>query len=575
MVLASILIIDDEESTRFTFDSFLSEKGHQVFTSGDYDEALGIISDVNLDLIFSDILLQGNTGIDILREVKKRNPHCPVVMITGYPNIETASEALRLGAFDYISKPIRREALLHVAGLALQHKALVDENEEYRHNLEAIFRSVKDAIITVDRDLRILAINEAAESICGLSADSIGEKFGCLDPACNGRCLQALEETIEKKHFVEIFGLECQHPSRGPQVVNVSVSPLIDRNGQFSGSVMVVRDETRLASLEQDLKERRGFHNLIGKSEEMQKVYELVKALADVETTVLITGESGTGKELVAEAIHYSGARSRKPYVKVSCAALSESLLESELFGHVRGAFTGAIRDKSGRFQAAHEGTIFLDEIGDISPKMQSNLLRVLQEKEFERVGDSTPVKVDVRVITATNQNLREKVARGEFREDLYYRLKVLEMHLAPLRDRIEDIPLLVDHFLRRFNKEFNKKIQAISDDVRRLFLNYSWPGNVRELEHTLEHAFVLCRQDTITLSHLPPELHDVQGHADHVAPATSGKRGRCDHETLLQALKKTAGNKARAARLLSVSERTIFRKLKQYDIKEHEIQEP
>ncbi len=444
--------------------------------SKDYDEALRVISDINLDLIFSDILLVGNTGIDILREVKTRNLNVPVVMITGYPNLETASEALRLGAFDYVSKPIRRDALLHVTKLALNHKALVDENEKYRDNLEAVFRSVKDAIITVDKDLKILAVNETAESTCGFSADSIGRGIGAPGTACDGRCLQALKQTIEKKQSFEVARLECRRKNREPQVVNVTASP-IDRNGLFAGGVMVVRDETRLATLEQDLKERREFHNIVGKSEQMQKVYELIRVLAEVETTVLITGESGTGKELVAAAIHYSGARGEKPYVKVNCAALSENLLESELFGHVKGAFTGAIKDNRGRFQAADKGTIFLDEIGDISPKMQLNLLRVLQERQFERVGDSTQINIDVRIIAATNRNLREKVARGEFREYLYYRLKVMEVPLAPLRERREDLPLLVDHFLKTLNKKFDKKITAVSDDVRRLFLEHSWPG--------------------------------------------------------------------------------------------------
>ncbi|MHC1728364.1 MAG: sigma-54 interaction domain-containing protein [Syntrophobacteraceae bacterium] len=251
---------------------------------------------------------------------------------------------------------------------------------------------------------------------------------------------------------------------------------------------------------------------------------------------------------------------SDKPYVRVNCAALSENLLESELFGHVRGAFTGAVKDKIGRFEKADKGTIFLDEIGNVSPKMQLNLLRVLQEKEFERVGDSNPIKIDVRIVAATNQNLREKVASGEFREDLYYRLKVMEIRLAPLRSRKDDIPLLIDHFRKKFNSKFNKRVKGVSEEVQKLFIQYSWPGNIRELEHAMEHAFVLCRSDTITIEHLPPELCSPEDFA-------SEDSEKSDYEVLIEALRNTGGNKAKAARRLGVSERTVFRKIRQYDI--------
>ncbi|MBT3260359.1 MAG: sigma-54-dependent Fis family transcriptional regulator, partial [Deltaproteobacteria bacterium] len=211
--------------------------------------------------------------------------------------------------------------------------------------------------------------------------------------------------------------------------------------------------------------------------------------------TVLITGESGTGKELVAEALHYKGGRNHKPLVKVNCSALSDNLLESELFGHIKGSFTGAVKDRIGRFQMADGGTILLDEIGDMPPKIQVKLLRVLQEKTFERVGESTSIKVDVRVVACTNQALREKIEQGEFREDLYYRLNVVEICVPPLRERKEDIPFLIDHFVKKFNKNINKDIFGISTDVQKVFMDYSWPGNVREMEHALEHAFILCHQ--------------------------------------------------------------------------------
>ena len=564
---ARILIIDDEEGIRFTFKRFLTSEDYDVATAEDFDEAVDCISKSDFDVIFADIILKGKSGIDVLREIKKRRLDCPVIMITGYPNIETASEAIRLGAFDYIPKPIQRDTLLHAIDVALQHKAVIVEKEKYRSNLEAIFRSVKDAIISVDKDLALLETNEAANSICGLTRNDIGKAFSALSGSCNGKCVEALTETITTKKSVELSSLDCQFHHRKEQTVSLTTFPLINRHDQFSGAIMVIRDETRLTGLEKELNERQKFHKMIGESKNMQDVYSLIELLTDVETTVLISGESGTGKELVAEALHYKGNRSSNSLVKVNCSALSENLLESELFGHVRGSFTGAIKDKVGRFQLSDGGTIFLDEIADISPKIQIKLLRVLQEKEFERVGDSKTSKVDVRVVTASNQNLSEKVNRGEFREDLYYRLNVMKINLPPLRDRREDIPLLVNHFMKKFNKKFTKDIKSISKDVEKLFMDYNWPGNVRELEHTIEHAFILCRQSAITIAHLPPEIKTHS--SDDMSISDNGNID--DPEVILSALEKAAWNKTKAAALLGISRRSIYRKIKEFNISQEE----
>jgi len=560
--MAKILVVDDEESIRFTFDNFLSDEGHDVDTASDFQMAVDRIKETAYDLIFADIILGGKTGIDLLQEIKKRAPRSVVVMITGYPNIETASDAVRLGAFDYIPKPVRPDTLIHAATLALQHKALQDKTEQYRSNLEAIFRSVKDAIITVDKDLMILEINEAAKNMCRLGHEHIGSSFDALHPDCRGKCLDALQKTISSQKGIEISRAECMQNGQLRQIITLNTSPLLDSNNLFSGAVMVIRDETRINNLERDLKERQQHHNIIGHNEHMQKIYSLIEDLSDVLTTVLITGESGTGKELVADAVHYSGGRINSPLIKVNCSALSEGLLESELFGHVKGAFTGADNNKVGRFQKANNGTIFLDEIGDITPRMQLRLLRVLQEKVFERVGDSTPIKVDLRVIAATNQDLTEKVRLGEFREDLYYRLKVVEIVVPPLRDRMDDIPVLVDHFIQKFNIRFKKNIEGISEGVKKIFLAYQWPGNVRELEHTLEHAFVLCRQNTIAQEHLPAHFGEI---STRQASAINGNE--VDPEAVLEALRKSGGNKAKAARLLGINVRTIFRKIEKYNI--------
>jgi two-component system response regulator HydG len=559
---ARILVIDDEESIRFTFDAFLTDEGYSVRTAENYDQAVDLLGETDFDVVFADIILGGRTGIDVMREARLRNLTCPVVMVTGAPNVETAAEAVRLGAFDYIPKPVHQETLLHVAKMALRHKALNDEKEQYRRHIEAIFRSVKDGIVTVDESLRVVEVNKAAQGMCGIGRDAVGKAFGTVPLGCGRTCLDALVETIEKKIPVERTRIECHQENHSGHVVTLSASPLLDHHGLFSGAVLVIRDETRLSDLERDLKERRQFHNIIGVSGKMQEIYALIENLADVQTTVMITGESGTGKELVAEALHYKGVRSNGPLVKVNCSALSENLLESELFGHVKGAFTGAVKDKMGRFQRADGGTIFLDEIGDISQRIQLGLLRVLQEMEFERVGDSTPIRVDVRVIAATNRDLGAKVKRGEFREDLYYRLKVVEMTLPPLRERTEDIPFLVSHFIDKFNKKMGKEVSAVSADVQTRFMEYPWPGNVRELEHTMEHAFILCPRNMISLEHLPVDLRDFSGGA-----RSSHEKERDEPGDILRALEKTAWNKAKAARLLGFDRKTLYRKMEKYNL--------
>jgi len=561
--MARILVVDDEESILYTFDSFLSDEGHEVVAARDYEEALRRIADADPDVVFSDIILGGKTGIDILRAVKERGLTSPVVMMTGYPILDTATEAVRLGAFDYVTKPVVQGVLLRIANMALQHKRVLDEREWYRSHLEAIFGSIEDAIITVDREMTILELNDAATQLCGLARGDIGKKLRDVDLPSKEWILGAVGETLERTQAVRPGRLEHRRAGMPTLVMSLSTVPLLDRTGRSMGAVLVARDETRLAGLERELGEKTGMRGIVGKSEAMRRVYSLIESLADVETTVLITGESGTGKELVAEALHHQGVRSAGPLVKVHCSALSETLLESELFGHVKGAFTGAVGDRIGRFQRADGGTIFLDEIGGISPRVQSSLLRVLQEKEFERVGESRPTRVDVRVIAATNKDLKEKIARGQFREDLYYRLAVFNVPLPPLRERRDDILPLLEHFLGTFNRKLSRSVRGVSSDVERVFMEYPWPGNVRELEHALEHAFILCPGDTLCVDHLPSELQDC-------FRGTSGPRKTTEEDeasAIREALRKTAGNKARAARLLGIDRKTLYRKLARYNL--------
>ncbi len=572
---STILIVDDEEHIRYTFQQLLSREGYEILEADGYSSAIEIISNTPLDLMFVDIILGECTGIDVLREVKKLELSCPVVMITGMPNLETSAEAVRGGAFDYIAKPVRKEILLRVTELALRHKALSDEKtraeeekDRYRRNLDAIFSSLKDGIITVDRGLNVLEVNRAVDDICGLKQKDIaGKCFSDVKVDCQHRCLRVLRETIKTKSPVKEYRIECKHKNRPRQVALLTSSPLNDPEKGFMGTVLVVRDISRLTFLEKELIEKHKYFNLIGKSKNIQKVYHLLEDLFDSDTTVLVTGESGTGKEVVARTLHYGGVRASRALITINCSALAENLLESELFGHVKGAFTGAVADKAGRFQAADGGTVFLDEIGDISPYIQLKLLRFLQEHKFERVGDSKTIEVDVRIIAATNQNLKEKVRKGEFREDLFYRLNVIEIPLPPLRERREDIPLLTDHFCRQFNVKQEKNIEGVSDEVMEAFMRYPWPGNIRELEHAIEHAFVLCRDRIIMTDHLPIEILDDSQKPNKIETKTQ----TLDSKEILAALKNTDWNKAKTARILGISRPTLYKKMKELKIELHD----
>lgn len=445
------------------------------------------------------------------------------------------------------------------------------EKETHRRNLEAVFRSVNDAIITVDNDMVVIAANEAAGEICGLSPRKIiGKRFLEATAHCAKSCYEPLIENLRTGTAKKTYHLECKSESRPRQIVVVSISPLRDSEEQHIGAVLVVRDVTRVTEMEGELRERYSLHNIIGKSHKMQVIYRLLDELGNTDASVLITGETGTGKELVAKALHYGGPRAARALVTVNCSALAENLLESELFGHVKGAFTGAQKDRIGRFQAAHGGTIFLDEVGDISPKLQLKLLRFLQEKSFERVGDSATFQADVRVIAATNRNLKRMVDKGEFREDLYYRLKVVEIDMPPLRERREDIPLLVNHCMNLFNKSYRKSLEGISQEALKIFMTYPWPGNVRELQHAIEHAFVLCNGPTITLEYLPPEIRDYPS-AEILASPDQPTISTRQPQEILQALIKTGWNKAKAARLLGISRPTLYHLINFHNLRSSE----
>ncbi len=419
-------------------------------------------------------------------------------------------------------------------------------------NLWGILNSITEGILVVNQDLVVTHVNKAGLDITGFPLSEIlGQP--CLEifrgSLCESHCLMAESQDGQTAKDVEIEIIRRDGTTRA---VAVTTSLLFDDHGFAEGVVVVFRDISEHRLLKEQLKGKWRLANIIGKSPTIQRLFQKIRQVAPMDTTVLIQGESGTGKELVAQALHHYSLRSAKPFIKVNCSALAETLLESELFGHVRGAFTGAICDKIGRFEAADGGTLLLDEIGDLSHYLQLKLLRVLQEKEFERVGEVNPRKVNVRVLAATHKDLKDLLKKGLLREDLYYRLKVVPIHLPPLRERKEDIPLLVKHFVGKYNKEMEKGVLGPTQDVIPALMAYHWPGNIRELENAIEHAFVHTQGLYLTLANFPSELHRA-----------GSKGGTKELEEIRKALKKTRGNKTAAANLLGMGRATLWRKLK------------
>jgi len=348
---------------------------------------------------------------------------------------------------------------------------------------------------------------------------------------------------------------------------SVSTALLRDSDERIIGGVETFRDLSQLKELSEQLRVKYSFANIIGKSVVMQQVLRVIRDAAPTNITVLIQGETGTGKELVARAIHYTSPRKDKPFVAVSCAALPESLLESELFGHVRGAFTGAASDRPGRFELADGGTLFLDEIGEVSPALQVKLLRVIERKEFERLGDRKTTRVDVRFVAATNRDLQQSVAEGKFRQDLYYRLNVLAIKLPSLRERAEDIPVLVEHFIKAFNEQTGKKIRGISQEALDILVDHPWPGNVRQLENAIEHAFIHCTGGLIQRRHLPEEFQRPEAFMIERVSGMERPLDPLEKELILTALREASFSRSAAARFLGISRSSLWRKMRKHGI--------
>lgn len=441
-----VLVVDDDTDMRDLVRDILSDRGHRVVTAGSGPEALKEFGQTEFDVVLTDLRMKGMQGLELLTEIKRAHPGSNVILMTAFGSVETAVEAMKHGAYDYLTKPVRSEELV-----------------------PTIERAIREAVLR--------------------------------------REVSQLRRAVGKEY---------------------------------------------------------SFHQIIGKSKAMREVFDLIQRVADSPTNILISGESGTGKELVAKAIHFNSDRKQAPFVAVNCAAIPETLLESELFGHVRGAFTDAKIDKRGLFEEADKGTLFLDEISELPIMLQAKLLRAIQEKEIRRVGSARPLSVDVRIIAATNVNLAEEAKAKRFREDLFYRLNVIEIRLPPLRDRREDIPLLVESFLQKCARGAHKPVRGITESALSLLLDYAWPGNVRELENVIERAVTLSRTEKITADDLPPMIQGSRGERrviDHAAERTLALH-EVEKEYILRILEKTGGNKYQAAHILGIDRKTLYRKL-------------
>jgi len=440
-----------------------------------------------------------------------------------------------------------------------------------KHNTEVdiILDSIADGVFTVDRDWNITSFNRAAERITGIKRrQAIGQK--CFDvfrsDICQSSC--ALKQSI--KNGKEIIDRRINVLDKNGSEIPISISTAVlrDKEGQVVGGAETFRDLSAIELLRNEVEEKYTFADIISRNHKIRRLFDILPDIAASESTVLIEGPTGSGKELFARAIHNLSPRRGKKFIAVNCGALPDSLLESELFGYVKGAFTDAKKDKLGRFALAKGGTIFLDEIGDVSPAVQVKLLRVLQEREYEPLGGTETIKADVRVITATNKNLRELAGRGLFRDDLYYRLNIVKLTLPLLSERRDDIPSLIDHFIRKFNAKKAKNIAGISPKALDILMRHDFPGNIRELENIIEHAFVLCRGREIKTEHLPQELR-TDTPANNISSGKSIEitRDHAEATTIVNALRRHDGNRAGTAAELGIDKTTLWRKMKKYGL--------
>ncbi|MDY6862227.1 MAG: sigma 54-interacting transcriptional regulator [Thermodesulfobacteriota bacterium] len=432
-----------------------------------------------------------------------------------------------------------------------------------------ILDSIADGVFTINDQDEITSFNRAAEKITGFSKEeAIGQYCFNIFRAniCQTHC--ALKQTLKTGKPIINLPVNILNQQGKEVPVSISTSVLKNEKGEVIGAVETFRDLSVVEELKKEISKQYSLEDIISKNYKIQELFNIIPDIAESDSTVLIQGPSGSGKELFARAIHNLSLRSNNPYVKVNCGAIPDTLLESELFGYVKGAFTDAKKDKPGRFFLAERGTIFLDEIGDMSPNLQIKLLRILQEKEYEPLGGTTPIKANVRVVTATNKNLSELVTKGSFREDLFYRINVVKIELPPLAERREDIPLLIENFIHKFNILKDKNIPGVSDEVLELLMRYDFPGNIRELENIIEHAFVLCKDKIIEKKHLPFDIiQNLSAIESSHGPLQIRPLKIAEVELIQKTLSKYSGNRIATSRELKISRSTLWRKIRKYGL--------
>jgi PAS domain S-box-containing protein len=431
-----------------------------------------------------------------------------------------------------------------------------------------ILNSIADGVVTIDHEKNITSFNKSAEKITGIRQDqAIAKK--CFDvlrtSICQNSC--TMEKAIKKAKPIIVLPITIINHHGNIVPISITAAALKNNQGKVIGGVETFRDLSDLAEMRKELTKQYTFHDIIGKSQAIQQLFAMLPDIAESDSSVLLQGASGTGKELFARAIHNISNRKAGPYITVNCGALPDPLLESELFGYVRGAFTDAKQDKPGRFARAEGGTLFLDEIGELPLALQVKLLRVLQDGEYEPLGATQGLKANVRIIAATNHDLSKLLSDGRFREDLYYRLNIIKLNLPPLSQRKEDIPLLVDHFIHRFNMKKGKAIAVASRQVMQFFMNYDFPGNIRELENMIEYAFVLCRGSIITFDHLPQEIKNKFPIKKTIQYQGALPLKNAEAEIILNILTKHKGNRAKTAAELGIDKSTLWRKMKKLNI--------
>ncbi|MBK7380065.1 MAG: sigma 54-interacting transcriptional regulator [Ignavibacteriales bacterium] len=453
--------------------------------------------------------------------------------------------------------------------LAEEIQEKTSELIDQKNKLDAIFNSNIEGTFTIDNDWNVTSFNTSAEKITGYKkSEAIGKK--CWDIFNSSICRNGchMEQTLLKGKAMLGNELEIIHRSGKKVPIRVNSNILMNNKNEKIGAIETFLDISELKNLSAHLNDFFKYENIVGRNKEIKQIISVLESVSQTDTTVLITGESGTGKELAARAIHLNSSRKTGPFIAVNCSAFVESLIESELFGHEKGSFTGAIKTKIGKFELAQGGTLFLDEIGDLSIAVQTKLLRVLETREFERVGGNKTIKMDSRIIAATNKNLLAEIAAGRFREDLFYRINVINIHLPPLRERMDDLPLIINHFIEFFNKKFNKNIRQFSSSAFDILMDYDWPGNIRELENVIEHCFVLCSGDIIQVECLPKRLRE-QKPKESNSQDQNLKKGFKDVERglIISVLEKNNYNKTKAAKELNINPSTLWRKMKKLGI--------